>query len=110
MNVPPGNDYDLGSVKTIYQLQKNSSNQLIYDLAEGASGSIVLDQDGALVAIFTAIDDQLDDSYLLFNLVNSSDFDYFGFDKNEIENDNSFKNAVKNAVLKDPTNYEIIEL
>ncbi|MGZ9414448.1 hypothetical protein [Mycoplasma sp. 5370] len=93
-----------GYFKTFIQYDNNNNNDK-YDLISGASGSIVYDESGEMVAIF--MQNTGDDGYG-FGFLSSLEFDYFGFETSS--NPNSFKNKLLKSIELEPSKFEMIEI
>ncbi|TDV24452.1 hypothetical protein BCF59_0422 [Mycoplasmopsis mustelae] len=83
----------------------NDSSDNKYDLTSGASGSVVFDENMNMVALFMQ---NLGNDGYGFGLLNSYDFDYFGYETNS--NSNSFKNKLLKEIKRAPKKFEMIEL
>ncbi|WBP84308.1 hypothetical protein [Mycoplasmopsis edwardii] len=75
------------------------------DLTSGASGSLVYDKNGDIVAVFMQ---NIDDNNYGFGLLASHEFDYFGYETTN--NPNSFKHKLEAKIKENPNRFEMIEL
>ncbi|WP_322960319.1 hypothetical protein [Mycoplasmopsis cynos] len=85
-------------------IQKDDSPKLKYDLISGASGSLVVDENNDMIALFMQ---NIGDDEYGFGLLSSQDYDYFGYETNN--NQNSFKKHLETEIKNSPDKFEMIE-
>ncbi|QBF34608.1 hypothetical protein EG856_01565 [Mycoplasmopsis phocirhinis] len=100
INDQPRENEKYGHFKTFTVKDQEILNSNI-DLISGASGSVVYDENGDMVAIFMQ---NIDPNLYGFGLLSSHEYDYLGFASSN--NPNSFLNKLKNLAASQPDKYD----